>query len=60
MRLVEVVRRAAERRLESEPEELAIRLEGSFVWIREREVRSLVEAARPSSASLPPRANGSG
>ncbi len=46
LRLVEVIRRAAERRLESEPEELAIRLEGSFVWVREREVRSLVEAAR--------------
>jgi len=46
LRLVEVIRRAALRRLESEPEELAIRLEGSFVWVREHEVRELVEAAR--------------
>ncbi len=46
LRLVEVVRRAAELRLESEPEELAIRLEGSFIWVREREVRELVEQAR--------------
>jgi len=46
LRLVEVVRRAAELRLRSEPEELAIRLEGSFVWVREREVDELVEAAR--------------
>ena len=46
LRLVEVIRRAASRRLESEPEELAIRLEGSFVWVREREVRELLEAAR--------------
>src|SRR5581483_1742530 len=41
-----VVRRAALRRLESQPEELAIRLEGSFVWVREHEVRELVDAAR--------------
>ena len=46
LRLVEVIRRAAELRLAAEPEELAIRLEGSFVWVREREVRELVEAAR--------------
>jgi DNA helicase IV len=46
LRLVEVIRRAAEARLVSEPEELAIRLEGSFVWVREREIRELVEAAR--------------
>jgi DNA helicase IV len=46
LRLVEVIRRAAEARLVSEPEELAIRLEGSFVWVREREIRELVAAAR--------------
>jgi DNA helicase IV len=46
LRLVEVIRRAAERRLESEPVELALRLEGSFVWVREREVRELLDAAR--------------
>jgi len=45
-RLAEVVRRAAELRLRSEPEELVLRLEGSFVWVREREVAELVEAAR--------------
>jgi DNA helicase IV len=46
LRLVEVVRRAAELRLESEPEELALRLEGSFVWVRESEVRELAVQAR--------------
>ncbi len=46
LRLVDVIRRAAEARLVSEPEELAIRLEGSFVWVREREIRELVEGAR--------------
>ena len=46
LRLVEVIRRAAEARLVSEPEELAIRLEGSFVWVREGEIRDLVRAAR--------------
>jgi len=45
-RLAEVIRRAAELRLRSEPEELVIRLEGSFVWVREREVRELLAAAR--------------
>jgi DNA helicase IV len=46
LRLVDVIRRAAEARLVSESEELAIRLEGSFVWVREREIRELVEGAR--------------
>jgi DNA helicase IV len=46
LRLVEVVRRAAELRLVSEPKEVVIRLEGSFVWIKEREVRELLERAR--------------
>ena len=46
LRLVDVIRRAAEARLVSEPEELAIRLEGSFVWVREAEIRGLVVAAR--------------
>jgi DNA helicase IV len=46
LRLVDVIRRAAERQLESEPVELALRLEGTFVWVREREVRELRDAAR--------------
>ena len=46
LRLVEVIRRAAERQLESEPVELALRLDGTFVWVREREVRELRDAAR--------------
>ena len=46
LRLADVVRRAAELRLAAEPEELVIRLEGSFVWVREREVQELVDAAR--------------
>ncbi len=45
-RLAEVIRRAAELRLSSEPEELVIRLEGSFIWVREREVRELLAASR--------------
>ncbi|MGZ4333681.1 MAG: HelD family protein [Gaiellaceae bacterium] len=45
-RLAEVVRRAAELQLESSPEELVLRLEGSFIWIKEREVRELVARAR--------------
>jgi DNA helicase IV len=45
-RLVEVVRRAAELALEAAPEELVLRLEGSFVWVREREVAELVAQAR--------------
>jgi DNA helicase IV len=46
LRLVDVIRRAAESQLESDPVELAIRLEGSFIWVREDEVRELLEAAR--------------
>jgi DNA helicase IV len=46
LRLVDVIARAAELRLASEPEELVLRLEGSFVWVREREVRELLAAAR--------------
>jgi DNA helicase IV len=45
-RLADVVRHAAEHALVSEPEELVARLEGSFVWVKEREVRELVEQAR--------------
>jgi DNA helicase IV len=46
LRLVEVIRRAADLRLESEPEELVMRLEGPFIWVRQREVRELVLQAR--------------
>jgi DNA helicase IV len=46
VRVVEVIRRAAELRLESEPEELVLRLEGSFVSVRERDVRALLAAGR--------------
>jgi DNA helicase IV len=45
-RLAEVVRRAVELQLVSQPEELVLRLEGSFVWVTEGEVRALVERAR--------------
>ncbi|HZU20751.1 MAG TPA: UvrD-helicase domain-containing protein [Gaiellaceae bacterium] len=45
-RIAEVVRRAAELQLESEPEELVLRLEGSFVWVKEHEVRELAQEAR--------------
>ncbi|HUZ81893.1 MAG TPA: hypothetical protein VMU73_06570 [Gaiellaceae bacterium] len=46
VRLVDVIARAAELRLQSEPEELVLRLEGSFISVREREVRELLETAR--------------
>ena len=46
LRLVEVVRRAAGLRLVSEPQELLARLEGSFVGVKEREVRELLGQAR--------------
>ncbi len=45
-RMIDVIRQAAELRLEAEPRELAIRLEGSFIWVRTPEVRTLLEAAR--------------
>jgi DNA helicase IV len=45
-RLAAVIQRAAELRLESDPEELVLRLEGTFIWVREREVRELLAAAR--------------
>jgi DNA helicase IV len=46
MRLADVVRRAVELQLVSQPEELVLRLEGSFVWVSESEVGELVERAR--------------
>jgi DNA helicase IV len=45
-RLADVVRRAVELQLVSRPEELVLRLEGSFIWVKEREVGKLVERAR--------------
>jgi DNA helicase IV len=45
-RLADVIARAAELRLVSEPQELVLRLEGSFIWVREREVRELLDEAR--------------
>jgi DNA helicase IV len=51
VRLAEVVRRAAELRLVSEPEELVIRLEGSFISVRLREVRELLAAARETGTT---------
>jgi DNA helicase IV len=51
VRLAEVVRRAAELRLVPEPEELVIRLEGSFISVRLREVRELLAAARETGTT---------
>ncbi|HXK13886.1 MAG TPA: UvrD-helicase domain-containing protein [Gaiellaceae bacterium] len=51
VRLAEVVQRAAELRLRSEPEELVIRLEGSFISVRLREVRELLAAARETGTT---------
>jgi len=46
LRLIEVIERAAELRLAAEPEELVLRLEGSFISVREHEVRELLAQAR--------------
>jgi DNA helicase IV len=46
IRLADVVRRAVALQLVSEPEELVTRLEGSFVWVNEREVAELAGRAR--------------
>jgi DNA helicase IV len=51
VRLAEVVQRAAELRLASEPEELVIRLEGSFISLPLREVRGLLAAARETGTT---------
>jgi DNA helicase IV len=51
VRLAEVVQRAAELRLASEPEELVVRLEGSFISVRLREVRELLAAARETGTT---------
>jgi DNA helicase IV len=45
-RLAAVVHRAVELQLVSQPQELVLRLEGSFVWVKERKVAELVERAR--------------
>ena len=45
-RLAAIVRRAVELQLVSQPEELVLRLEGSFVWVNEREVGELLGRAR--------------
>ena len=51
VRLAQVVQRAAELRLVSEPEELVIRLEGSFVSVSRREVQKLLAASRESGST---------
>jgi DNA helicase IV len=50
-RLVDVIARAAAWRLVAEPQELVLRLEGSFVSVRAREVAALLEAARDELGS---------
>ena len=51
LRLAEVIRRAAESRLVSEPVELVLRLEGSFISVRLREVRELLGRAREENGT---------
>ena len=51
VRLAEVVRRADELQLVSEPEELVLRLDGSFISVRLREVRALLAAARENGTT---------
>jgi DNA helicase IV len=46
VRLAEVVRKAVELRLEPRPEELVVRLEGSFVGVEADEVETLLAEAR--------------
>ncbi|MCP9485863.1 MAG: AAA family ATPase [Gaiellaceae bacterium MAG52_C11] len=45
-RLAEVLARAVELRLESEPEEIYLRLEGEYVRVRAREIAELLRATR--------------
>jgi DNA helicase IV len=51
VRLAKVVQRAAELRLTSEPEELVLRLEGSFISVRLRDVRELLATARETGTT---------
>ena len=44
LRLVEVIENAARLRLESAPQELVLRLEGSFISVREHEIEELLAA----------------
>jgi DNA helicase IV len=46
LRLTDVLARAVELRLESVPEELVLRLEGSFISVREREIEELLTDVR--------------
>ena len=46
VRMAEVVRRAVESRVEPRPEELALRLDGTLIRVREDEVAELVTEAR--------------
>ena len=45
-RMAEVVARAVELRLESEPQDVLARLDGAYVRVRQREVVELLERAR--------------
>ena len=61
LRLVEVFARAAELRLESAPEELVLRLEGSFISVRAaRDPRAPRDSARRARHDGSPLASGSG
>src|SRR5919197_168694 len=60
VRLDEVVRRAVELRSEGEPQELVVRMEGSFVGVEADEVAELLAEARAGLASLRRRARASG
>jgi len=51
LRMAEVIERAAETRLVSEPVELVLRLDGSFISVRLREVRALIEEARAENGA---------
>ena len=51
LRMADVVRRAAELQLVSEPEELVLRLDGSFISVRLREVRELLASARENGTT---------
>ncbi len=45
-RMAEVIRRAAELRLAGEPDELLLRLDGTYIRVRKREVAELLEHVR--------------
>ncbi len=60
VRMAEVVRRAVEARVEPQPEQLALRLGGAWIRLREEEIAELVVEARAERGVSHRRGRGSG